>query len=121
MTYRGSDEQLVNALEHIAGRKSTGATDAVICQAAADRLRAALAEPEPEPCTKLLKGPIEVGQQFIWEPDVPHARVHIVVTQVVPMENDETRIWAREVGKPMGPATWNDESRFREACVRGTT
>lgn len=40
MTYRGTDEQLMNALECIVARKATGNTDAAVCQAAADRLRA---------------------------------------------------------------------------------
>jgi hypothetical protein len=116
MTYKGTDEQLANALEHIASRKSTGVTDAAVCQAAADRLRALAGGPERE--IRLLEGPIEVGREFIWEPSLPDARCHVIVTRVVAMEGDETRIWAHEVGKPPGTAVWNDESRFREACVR---
>ena len=38
--FNGTDEHLGNALEHIALRKSTGATDAIVCLAAAERLAA---------------------------------------------------------------------------------
>lgn len=40
MIYRGTDDQLMNALECAAARRSSGATVAAVRQAAADRLRA---------------------------------------------------------------------------------
>lgn len=63
-----------------------------------------------------LQGPIEVGQRFIWEKDNPKARINIVVTKVVEYSNDETAIHTKQVHG--GDEVWNDESRFREACVR---
>jgi hypothetical protein len=62
-------------------------------------------------------GPITAGMEFIWEPDMPHARQHIVVTRVAPIAGDETRIWSHEVDQPPATAYWNDESRFREAAT----
>lgn len=38
--FNGTSEHLCNALGHIALRKSTGATDAIVCLAAAERLEA---------------------------------------------------------------------------------
>jgi hypothetical protein len=75
-------------------------------------------------------GPIEVDMYFIWLPNNPRAWTHIRVTRIegtigkrAPGEN-EPRIWtARADGKPTGhgyPQTWevwNEEGRFREACV----
>lgn len=63
-----------------------------------------------------LAGPIEVGQRFIWEPHKPKAREYITVTRIVDIEGDERRIWTRSDSD--GEECWNEESRFREACVR---
>jgi hypothetical protein len=62
-----------------------------------------------------LTGEIEVGQQFIWEPETPHAKALVTVTRVQDIHGDERRIWTRDEA---GNETWNDESRFREACIR---
>lgn len=75
----------------------------------------------PDCDTNLMDGPIEVGQEFVWEPGLPHARKHIIVTRVQLVENDETRVWSRDAEQPSEPERWNDESRFREACVRVTS
>lgn len=63
----------------------------------------------------IYNGPIEVGMLFLWEPFERHARCLIQVTRVDKPENDEARIFSREVNLP---ESWNDESRFREAVVR---
>ena len=60
-------------------------------------------------------GPIEVGMKFIWMPETI-ACEYVTVTKVVDIEWDERRIFT-EYGR-MNEETWNDESRFREACVR---
>jgi hypothetical protein len=73
---------------------------------------------EPPPM-RLLEGPIEVGQRFIWEPHSPRAWAHIEVTRVQEKPDDERRIWVKTLrGNGSTGETWNDESRFREACVR---
>lgn len=64
-------------------------------------------------------GPIEVGDHFIWEPDKPAVWCHVVVVRVY-CEDDRCVIWARvihgDLRNPPGSESWNDESRFREAC-----
>lgn len=85
--------------------------------AARERLLATVPD-ELESKIELLEGPIEVGQEFIWEPNEPHARMHIVVSGIVQKVNEETRIWSHSIAETPDDATWNDESRFREACVR---
>jgi hypothetical protein len=72
-----------------------------------------------DPEIKLLEGPINIGDQFIWEPTKPNAYKHIIVTRITHPEGDERRIWAQELGQDKD--YWNDESRFREACERVTT
>ena len=56
-----------------------------------------------------VEGEIKVGDEFIWAPGKLHA-VHAV------------RVTAIENGRIMTTAisadAWNDEDRFREACVR---
>ena len=116
MEYSGTDEQLINALNHIASRKTTGATDAVVCQAAAERLRAFVDEPEPK--IDLLEGQIEIGQKFIWEPNLPHAYCRLIVTDITQDRWGDGIIWSRDLDKKNSKPTWNNESRFREACVR---
>ena len=116
MEYGGTDEQLINALKHIASRKSTCATDAVVCQAAAERLRDFVGEYEPE--IDLLEGQIEIGQKFIWEPSLPHAYCRLIVTDITQDRWGDGIIWSRDLDKPDTKPNWNDESRFREACVR---
>lgn len=67
-----------------------------------------------------LRGKIEVGQRFVWEPGNTHAQMLIEVVDITQPEGDERRIHTREVikGEATGPKVWNDESRFREACIR---
>ena len=63
-----------------------------------------------------LTGPIEVGDEFIWMPNDCSARDSITVTRVVKQKGrHEAIIWTR---CPDGSENWNEESRFREACVR---
>ena len=116
MEYVGTDEQLINALKHISSRQSTGATDAVVCQAAADRLLSLVGYPEPK--INLLEGPIEIGQKFIWEPNLPHAYCRLIVTDITQDRWGDGIIWSRDLDKPDTKPNWNNESRFREACVR---
>lgn len=73
---------------------------------------------------KKYKGPIEVGMTFLWEPMKPHATTHIIVTARKINEDDEmwieTQDWVQTTkisGGYTGDKWWNDESRFREACV----
>jgi hypothetical protein len=75
-------------------------------------------EPPPRP---LLQGEINVGDVFIWEPNIPQAwaRIRVVAVQHVP--GDDTRISTETLECTRGRTggiVWNDESRFREACVR---
>lgn len=66
-----------------------------------------------------LQGPIEVGQRFIWEPDIPASWALVEVTRVQTIEGDETRIWTKGLaGFHVPEQVWNEESRFREACIR---
>lgn len=67
--------------------------------------------PEREP----LEGEIQVGDRFIWEPTIPSSREHITVTAITRDGDGEMRI---ESENGRGRRHWNDESRFREACVR---
>jgi hypothetical protein len=60
-----------------------------------------------------LDGPIEVGDAFVWEPDKPHAFAYVVVTAIREVEGDR---WVETVG--VSGTHWNEESRFRQACVR---
>lgn len=69
-------------------------------------------------------GPIEKGMQFLWEPMLPHATQHIIVTKRTINADDEmwieTRAWVPDSkisGDYVGETAWNDESRFREAVV----
>ena len=59
----------------------------------------------------LLKGKIEIGEVFAWEPDKPHARELVIVTK---MSGDQILT----IGTYDKDEYWNDESRFREACQR---
>jgi hypothetical protein len=67
------------------------------------------------PCRQPYDGPIEVGERFVWEPDKPHARANVTVTEVRNRPNDERVIQTLD---DEGRYHWNEESRFREACVR---
>lgn len=65
-------------------------------------------------------GKIEVGQEFIWEPDKPHARAIIKVTEIKasgPEDGPDDEIWigSKTVGDDQ--TYWNEESRFREAVI----
>lgn len=61
-----------------------------------------------------LQGDIEVGEVFAWEPDLPGACELVVVTEAA-----GGRVYSRRLdGVPPVLVLWNDESRFREACVR---
>jgi len=65
-------------------------------------------------------GPINPGDHFIWEPDKPSAWCHIEVMRVEDRGTTDRVVWTRVVQSnrfnPEGQETWNDESRFREAC-----
>lgn len=61
-----------------------------------------------------LQGPILVGQRFIWEPSDSHAWASIRVTRIA-KDKIESEVLA---GNGAGTKCWNDEDRFREACVR---
>jgi hypothetical protein len=63
----------------------------------------------------MLEGPIRVGDHFVWEPWIAHAREEITVTQVV--RNTDQEVWI-ESANARGERHWNDEGRFREACER---
>lgn len=61
-------------------------------------------------------GPIAVGDSFIWEPHKPHARARCTVTRVEDRGSPhQNRVWSTDAS---GLEVWNDESRFREACIR---
>lgn len=65
-------------------------------------------------------GPVEVGMKFIWMPGtVGEAQVE-VIKLCIPV-NDELRVVTKTIVgskmNPQGQETWNDISRFREACV----
>ena len=80
---------------------------------------------------RLYKGPINPGDVFAWEPDLPHARELVVVTRITGPGEDQTiehalgvavlsggheqRVWTRPLDGD--EEVWNDESRFREAVV----
>ena len=67
------------------------------------------------------QGEIRVGDLFVWEPDLSHAREDVIVVRIDTYENDESKIWTRSHLRRMhlyfNPTVWNDESRFREAVV----
>ena len=73
---------------------------------------------DPEPKIDLLQGLIEVGQKFIWEPNLPHAYCRLIVTGITKDRWGDGIIWSRDLDKRDAKPTWNNESRFREACVR---
>lgn len=63
---------------------------------------------------------IEQGQYFIWEPTNPRAWTLVKVVEVQDVTGDERRIHTETIrGRDaVGNKVWNDEGRFREACVR---
>jgi len=69
-------------------------------------------------------GEIEVGDRFVWEPDKPHARELIRVSRIEERAGDERLIYSVPVatgrlgGGFLADGFPNDESRFREACVK---
>lgn len=71
------------------------------------------------------RGPITVGDHFIWMKDTPRAWAHVVVTKVDTADShgdpfDERRIWTRVVHgttNRTGSEAWNEEGRFREAVT----
>lgn len=73
-----------------------------------------------DPTLPGFQGEIEVGDRFVWEMDKPHARELIRVTKIQEVDNDERRIWSVPVatGRAGDLGIWNEESRFREACVK---
>ncbi len=58
-----------------------------------------------------LAGPINPGEVFAWNPDIPCAREYAIVAKV---ENGKVWTWDMQYKKWF----WNDESTFREACYR---
>lgn len=76
-------------------------------------------------------GPINVGDHFVWlgdhvngTPKDRSAWQHLIVTKVLSDESwSERKIWTKRAdGRPVGGyppmlETWNDEGRFREACL----
>jgi len=70
---------------------------------------------------RIYVGPIGVGMHFIWEPDNPRAWTHVVVIRIDAVPHDERRIWTKTLNgnrfNPVDQETWNEEGRFREACV----
>jgi len=90
----------------------------------ARKLAGALANAGPAPGGRPYRGPIDIGMRFIWEPDLPHARQEIMVIGVMTDADPFNRkIQARALspnlfpGQGIGNQVWNDEGRFREACV----
>lgn len=79
-------------------------------------VKAEWSAPQPRPA---LEGPILPGERFIWEPDNARAWAIVEITKIACPRNDERRIYTKTLSGN-GPAheTWNDESRFREACIR---
>lgn len=53
--------------------------------------------------------PLEPGMQCIWEPKIPNARKIVMITEV-----KNGVVWSKDES---GMECWNDEDRFREACV----
>jgi hypothetical protein len=69
----------------------------------------------PEPDTKQpLIGPLNIGDELVWEPDKPHARAEVSVCEV-PRERGHQFVALKDKS---GRVYLNDESRVREACVR---
>lgn len=67
---------------------------------------------------EIYQGPIAQGMRFVWMPHQPLARRCLEVTKVIP-ENSrhEAKIYTCEFGQKDTSEIWNDESRFREACI----
>ena len=73
----------------------------------------------------MISGVIGVGDKFIWEPSLPHAKCFVEVTDVVktplghvlifsvPCEDENGNISDTDLDQL---PTFNSESRFREAC-----
>ncbi len=57
-----------------------------------------------------------VGSRWVWEPDVPHARDDIVVTEAL---WHSAEWWVTTVGRRSGTC-WNDVGRFWQACAPAT-
>ena len=66
-------------------------------------------------------GKIDVGMEFVWEPDDSRARTKIVVTELKasgPEDGPGGELWIRsKASGDSGLGPWNEESRFREAVV----
>jgi hypothetical protein len=66
-------------------------------------------------------GEIKVGDLFLWEANLPHAREEVIVVRIDTPTKDERKIWCRNSLRPMhmylNKTVWNDESRFREAVT----
>jgi len=64
---------------------------------------------------------IKIGDQFVWEPNLPHAICYIEVTGIYTNEDNETLIStcmttaSGEAENDLKDDAWNEESRFREA------
>jgi hypothetical protein len=101
-----------------AGIKS-GVQPAVI-ERLVDKLVEAMLPLALPPPAQEYAGPITAGDHFIWEPDKPTAWCHIEVMRVEDRGTTDRVVWSRVVQSnrwnPEGQETWNDESRFREAC-----
>lgn len=64
---------------------------------------------KPAAPAKGYTGPIEVGREYIWEPTNPRACEHIKVLEI-------RKGWIKTLARD-GRRHWNEEDRFREACV----
>lgn len=62
-----------------------------------------------------LRGPIEPGEVFAWEPDLPHARELIIVRRIY---KNGGEMWVESWDMNYAKTYHNEEDRFREACVR---
>jgi hypothetical protein len=75
-----------------------------------------------EPRKRPLKGQIEPGEVFAWEPDLPHARELVIVRRVYTVRKGEhwAESWVETWDMDYAQSHHNEESRFREAAVRTT-
>lgn len=68
-----------------------------------------------------LQGEIKPGQEFVWEPIVPEARERCRVTRVIDRGSVHQNTIFSVCPEDSNPVEChNDESRFREACIRIT-
>lgn len=107
-----------NALEYPDQFRGQAETLKTICFVG-NTLLAAIEGSRPKIRARWLEGPILVGEEFIWEPALPNVRERVRVTRTKDLGSiHQNRIWTVSLDKPETGEVWNDESRFREACVR---